>query len=314
MSDNRITISKDREKDIQAYLDYVRIVGVDDGGKMMSEKEFEAYKKKVAEARRNHLYVYWTNIKGNDCKAIGPESMCFCGHRFKMHNFDNVKTKKVDCKDKKCKCPLFEYVPVHGSNDIKCLCKHSYSDHDNVKRCCTKPNCKCVEFGSKFTCNCTYTYDDHVTTIETREERMSRGKNVDPSWLCNNLTAGQGGLNSFASMVGDIQEMEYKKLMNDPKDMKMIADEFGKKMNLGGGEDYLGKDLSKTNLYQLFTTPNKWVSGSAGLDRKSNNYKQIEPIPKMGIGMDSDEINMSNKNTKMIGGNSKVIPSKYGKK
>lgn len=256
---DRIVIKKEHEKDIQAYLDYCRIVGADDGGKMMSEKEFEAYKKKVAEARRNHLYVYWVNSKGLDCKAIGPESMCFCGHRFKMHNFDNVKTKKVDCKDKKCKCPLYEYVPVHGSNDVKCLCKHSYSLHDNVKRNCTKPGCKCSSFGSKFTCNCACPFDEHMTLIETREERQSRGKNVDPSWVSNNLTAGMGGLTSFSDMVGDINQMEYKKLMNDPKDMKMIVEDFDKKLNIGSGV----VPISNTNnsFLTLFTTPNKWQTG-----------------------------------------------------
>ena len=34
-------------QDIQAYLDYYAIVGDDDGGKMMSPEEFEAYKKRV---------------------------------------------------------------------------------------------------------------------------------------------------------------------------------------------------------------------------------------------------------------------------
>ena len=32
-------------KDIQAYLDYYAIVGDDDGGKMMTDAEFEAFKK-----------------------------------------------------------------------------------------------------------------------------------------------------------------------------------------------------------------------------------------------------------------------------
>lgn len=280
----RIVIKKEHEKDIQAYLDYCRIVGVDDGGKMMSEKEFEAYKKKVAEARKNHLYVYWVNTKGVDCKAIGPESMCFCGHRFKMHNFDNVKTKKVDCKDKLCKCKLFEYVPVHGSNDVKCLCKHSYSLHDNITRKCTKPGCKCIEFGSKFTCNCSYPFDEHMTIIESREERISRGKNVDPSWLGGNLTAGMGGLNSFTGLVGDVYEMEYQKLMNDPKDMKMIVEDFDKKLNMGNEISKYDGGLSKQSFLDLFTTPNKWQTG------KDKNKL---------IGYSGYDINSSNQNTQI---------------
>lgn len=73
------------------------IVGNADGGKMMSEKEFAAYKVSIREARENRLYVAWRNAEGVDCKAVGPSSSCFCGHRYKHHNFDNVKTREVKC-------------------------------------------------------------------------------------------------------------------------------------------------------------------------------------------------------------------------
>ena len=89
-----IQINQNHARDVQAYLDYYNIVGDDDGGKMMTEAEFEAYKKKVAYARANHLYVFYVNSKGLECKSIGPSSMCFCKHRFRNHNFDNIKTKK----------------------------------------------------------------------------------------------------------------------------------------------------------------------------------------------------------------------------
>jgi hypothetical protein len=247
----RIVIGKDNEKHIQAYLNYRAIVGDDDNGKMMSEEEFEQYKKKVSEARKNHLYVYWTNIKNYDCKAIGPESMCFCGHRYKNHNFDNVKTKKVNCKTTKCKCPMFNYVPVYGSNDVKCLCKHSYTLHDPITKKCSK--CKtCKEFGSKFTCNCTNTYDDHATTIETREERLSQGKSVDPGWMTSNLTAGIGGLNSFSGMMNDVYDLEYKALMN-PSDKKLeIMEDIYNKKKTNNKSSSSNSDVTP---YDLFKKP-----------------------------------------------------------
>ena len=106
-------MTSDAQKHIQAYIEYQNIVGNDDGGKMMSEAEFEAYKNKVREARKNRLYTNWRNMEtGADCKAIGPASQCFCGHRYKEHNFDAVKDKKVVCKAPKCKCKLFSYIPV----------------------------------------------------------------------------------------------------------------------------------------------------------------------------------------------------------
>ena len=41
----QLNFTSKNQADIQAYLDYVNIVGADDNGKLMSEQEFEAYKK-----------------------------------------------------------------------------------------------------------------------------------------------------------------------------------------------------------------------------------------------------------------------------
>ena len=100
------------QKHVDAYIEYNNIVGDDDGGVMMSEAEFEAYKQKVRGARQNRLYVHWRNANGVDCKTIGPASQCFCGHRYKQHNFDNVDSKKISCKDNRCKCKMFTYIPI----------------------------------------------------------------------------------------------------------------------------------------------------------------------------------------------------------
>ena len=111
----RLHMGGDAAKHVQAYIEYERIVGNADGGKMMSEAEFEAYKNKVREARKNRLYVHWRNMEtGADCKSVGPQSHCFCGHRYKDHNFDNVENKQVFCRSKldKCKCKLFCYIPI----------------------------------------------------------------------------------------------------------------------------------------------------------------------------------------------------------
>jgi len=65
----------DAAKHVQAYIEYEQIVGSADGGKLMSEKEFEEYKAKVREARKNRLYVNWRNMQtGQDCRTIGPAS------------------------------------------------------------------------------------------------------------------------------------------------------------------------------------------------------------------------------------------------
>ena len=247
-------------KDIQEYLNYYAIVGDDDGGKMMTQEEFEAYKKKVAPIRANHLYVYYTNTKGEECKAIGPSSLCFCKHRYRNHNFDNISNKKVNCKN--CKCKLFNYIPVHGSLDIKCSCHHSYEDHDPVTKKCLK--CKaCSKFSSNYTCDCGLPYDSHHTLIETRKERMEKGKKVDDG---NNLVGGIGGLTSYSSMAG----ANYKEYYNDllvGNEMKALPQEYKNMLSDGKENNHYeikGNNNSEDNgkgqnISDLFNKPNKFA-------------------------------------------------------
>ncbi len=74
---------------------------------------------------------------------------------------------------------------IVGSQDLKCLCKHSFKDHNPVTRKCQKPGCKncTTSFTSKHGCACPLIYDDHVTVFESREEREAAGRPVDPKWM-----------------------------------------------------------------------------------------------------------------------------------
>ena len=146
---------------IEAYAEYKRIVGDDDRGQLFSEQQFEEYKKKVAKFRtENRLYVYWVNREGLECKAIGPETKCYCGHRYKNHKTDvrgvdlpenHDKTYKCPCKN--CNCKKFEYVPTlaYSTNLARCRCKHVVEDHLADRRC-SKPSCKCLDFSPSWTC------------------------------------------------------------------------------------------------------------------------------------------------------------------
>lgn len=184
----------------------------------MTEAEFEAYKKKVQKARENRLYVSWRNTKGTDCKMIGPSSTCFCGHRYRDHTFDNINTRDVHCKDKKCGCRLFAYVPIYGSADLKCLCKHSFKLHDPRTRKCKnvevsliqQGKCTCAKFHSTHSCSCGLQFPEHRTVFESREERQSQGRAVDPAWMQKgNLVGGMGGITGFESLA-DGAEREVK--------------------------------------------------------------------------------------------------------
>lgn len=246
----RIVVGQDHTKDVQAYLDYYNIVGDDDGGKMMTEKEFEEYKKKVAYARANHLYVFWSNTKGYECKSIGPSSMCFCKHRYRSHNFDNIKNKKVNCKQ--CKCSMFNYIPIHGSMNLKCMCKHSYEDHEPNSKKCLK-GCGCPKFTSNYTCDCRMPYDAHFTSIETKEERLKKGKNIDSG---GNLIAGIGGLSSFGGMVANAYQDEYRDLLECDTHKMLPQEKTGTDKDIKGNS---GKGT--TPALDLFNTPNKYSSG-----------------------------------------------------
>ena len=240
-------------------------MGDDDNGKMMTDAEFEAYKKKVAGVRANHLYVFYCNKNGQECKAIGPSSLCFCKHRFRNHNFDNVENKKVNCKN--CKCKLFNYMPVHGSMDIKCSCKHSYEDHDPVSKKCIK--CKmCPKFSSNYTCDCGMPYDLHFTQIETRKERMSKGKAVDSG---NNLVAGIGGIGSFTNMVGSAYNEYYQDLLEGNESGKLPMEQKhylgdGNEINIGNNNANEGN--KQVNVLDLFNKPNKF--GAPGKEFSSS--------------------------------------------
>jgi len=236
----QIKITSKNQLDIQAYLDYVNIVGADDNGKLMSEKEFEEYKKNVADKRKNRLYVFWVNSKGFECKAIGPETMCFCNHRYKYHDFDSVVDKKVKCK--KCTCKLFEHVPCYGANDVKCLCHHSYREHDIKTRKCKRNNCKCSGFNSKFTCNCGEGFNTHKTKIYTKDERIKMGKPVEAGWFGDSLMNGSGGLQNFGNMMNDVYETEFKNMEKKPDGNKIMYKD-GKPVNM----NYSNKDNNNFN-------------------------------------------------------------------
>ena len=93
---------------------------------------------------KNRLYVSWTNSTGMDCILIGPETPCFCQHRyyiytsiiflvllrfynlrFKNHQTDFKELPKnrpipLPCKEAGCPCSSFQYVPKNGSQAIRC--------------------------------------------------------------------------------------------------------------------------------------------------------------------------------------------------
>ena len=108
-------------------------------------------------------------------------------------------------------------------------------------------------------------YDKHYTLIETRKERMEKGKKVDDG---NNLVGGIGGLTSFSSMAGANYKEYYRDLL-EGTEMKGLPQEY--KNYLGDGNENNFKNEIKINndsndnkqnngpnMLDLFNKPNKF--------------------------------------------------------
>ncbi|EAR82283.1 Hypothetical protein TTHERM_01229000 (macronuclear) [Tetrahymena thermophila SB210] len=280
----RLVINSDAAKHVQAYLEYQQLVGdYHNNGQLMSEKEFEEFKKNYREKAKNRIYCSWRNERGQDCKMVGPATKCFCDHRFKDHEYLDPKDKtKVHCKVPKCNCKCYYYIPAYGSYDFKCLCKHSYRDHDNIKKICNN-KCGCSGFSSTWSCSCGSKFAGHTTVMETREDRIRLGKPVDDMDRLTdelNVPVNMGGLTSFQQLVtgGDRYEQMIDKMgqnaITGPPQQGMLTGPPGhqrtgsNKLMLGNGQQQqqgnnqmqlYGNQQQEVSALSLFNTPHQFA-------------------------------------------------------
>jgi len=203
--ENRIHIKADSSasSNVDAYYEYRMIVGDDDKGKMFSPHEYESYKKKMSLLRsKNRIYVSWSNSNGMDCKLIGPESLCFCQHRYKQHKTDfevfPTDNSEIKCEVTSCKCSGFFFIPKNGNQTLRCHCKHYVTDHSEKFPFKCRLSCKCNKFQTSYRCGCGELAKDHQTLIESREMRMKRGhpvSRVEPPYKA------MGGITGLSSMM-----------------------------------------------------------------------------------------------------------------
>jgi len=198
-------------KAVDAYWEYNKIVGSDDGGHLFTPDEYDQYKKEVLPMRmKNRLYVSWVNTTGMDCVMIGPETKCFCQHRYKEHQTDykdlpNARPIPTPCKQAGCPCSSFTYVPRNGSQSIRCGCKHTTEEHKPGKPFnCIKAGCKCAGFKSSYTCNCGEPTHAHYTLVETKDERIARGHPVGQDVPYQAM----GGLTGFSSLADGYMRLD----------------------------------------------------------------------------------------------------------
>ncbi|VCW96628.1 unnamed protein product [Gulo gulo] len=185
------------------FVQIQRIVGEDDGGKLFTPEEYEEYKKRVLPMRlQNRLFVSWRSPTGMDCKLVGPETLCFCTHRYKQHktDFETIPQQRpisLPCRVSRCGCRAYLYVPLNGTQPIRCRCKHFADQHSAAPGFLCNACSKCSGFHSCFTCACGQPAYAHDTVVETKQERLAQGKPVGQDVPY----AAMGGLTGFSSLA-----------------------------------------------------------------------------------------------------------------
>uniref|UniRef100_UPI0037E73054 protein FAM221A n=1 Tax=Semicossyphus pulcher TaxID=241346 RepID=UPI0037E73054 len=205
-----IRLDKSALEAVDDYWEYRRIVGDDDGGKLFTPEQYEEYKRKVLPQRmKNRLYVSYGVLGSIDCKLIGPETQCFCTHRFKQHKteFEEVPSERplaLPCRVRGCQCVGYEYVPRIGPNRVRCRCKHLPEDHSEAMDHLCKKCSSCSGYQSPYICGCGQASSAHQTLVETKQERKARGRPTGRDVPY----AAMGGLTGFSSLMDGYLALE----------------------------------------------------------------------------------------------------------
>uniref|UniRef100_A0A8D2L9U3 Protein FAM221A n=1 Tax=Varanus komodoensis TaxID=61221 RepID=A0A8D2L9U3_VARKO len=103
----------------------------------------------------------------------------------------------VPCKVSQCPCKCYNFVPLNGTQPIRCRCKHFADQHSAGPGFPCNTCSKCSGFHSCFTCGCGQPAYAHETVVETKEERLAQGKPVGQDVPF----AAMGGLTGFSSLA-----------------------------------------------------------------------------------------------------------------
>ncbi|KAL0205958.1 hypothetical protein P9112_001265 [Eukaryota sp. TZLM1-RC] len=197
----RLVLNQAALAHIDAYSEYLNIVGEDPSAPLLSEEEFQKRKKEAIDNAKNRVFCFWVNSQGLECRTVGPSTKCVCGCRYRVHA-PLTKDKPSSCRTRGCGCRNFEVLPGHGSSYSRCGCKHSAEDHAKIgRRKCQKTTCSCTGFSTTVSCTCGENSASHRTIFQTIEERKELGKNTDN--LCGGYYPTGGGVTNFASMFGE---------------------------------------------------------------------------------------------------------------
>uniref|UniRef100_A0A8D0GNM4 Protein FAM221A n=1 Tax=Sphenodon punctatus TaxID=8508 RepID=A0A8D0GNM4_SPHPU len=129
--------------------------------------------------------------------------------RYKQHKTDfGVIPKErpicVPCRVSKCQCKSYHFVPLNGTQPIRCRCKHFADQHGAAPGFPCNACAKCSGFHSCFTCGCGQPTYAHETVVETKEERLAQGKPVGQDVPY----AAMGGLTGFSSLADGYMRLD----------------------------------------------------------------------------------------------------------
>ncbi|XP_041665715.1 protein FAM221A [Cheilinus undulatus] len=205
-----VRLNKSALEAVDDYWEYRRIVGDDDGGKLFTPEQYEEYKrKKIPQRMKNRLYVSFGVPGFIDCKLIGPETQCFCTHRYKQHKteFEVVPAERplaLPCLVRGCYCVAYQFVPRLGPNPVRCRCKHLPEDHSEATGHLCRKCRSCSGYQSPYTCGCGQPSSAHQTLVETKLERAARGQPTGRDVPY----AAMGGLTGFSSLLDGYLALE----------------------------------------------------------------------------------------------------------
>ncbi|XP_041496706.1 protein FAM221A isoform X5 [Microtus oregoni] len=122
--------------------------------------------------------------------------------RYKQHktDFETVPQQRpieLPCRVTGCQCKAYHYVPLNGTQPVRCRCKHFADQHSAALGFACNSCSKCSGFHSCFTCACGQPAYAHDTVVETRQERLAQGKPVGQDVPY----AAMGGLTGFSSLA-----------------------------------------------------------------------------------------------------------------
>lgn len=134
--------------------------------------------------------------------------------RYKQHKTDYKDLPPqpipLPCQQRGCRCSTYHYVPiVSGSRAPRCSCKHASEDHDarpphKCMQSSAAGKCSCRAYRTSYRCECGHPSADHRMVVDTREERIAKGKPVGKVVPY----AAMGGITGFSSLIDGYMRLD----------------------------------------------------------------------------------------------------------